>query len=153
MNFGGAFKWSSEWPDRTFRYRHIIRAVEVEEPEGVLGAVVNICVTANAGHRQQFELWPYDGAGNCQRVVKAWVTIDDERQGLSDGANWCRAWRETCVMEGRPAEHRRVTHRGNTLSLIVWAASRSWCTNAANETRDHDDRNDVRHREKDLRRQ
>jgi hypothetical protein len=47
MDLGGALKWPREWPNRALGDRHAVCAVQVKESQGVLGAVVNIGISAS----------------------------------------------------------------------------------------------------------
>jgi hypothetical protein len=64
MDLGGALEWPSKRSDRTFGNRHVIRAVEVKQSQGVLGAVVYIGIAANACHRKEIDLRPHNGTCN-----------------------------------------------------------------------------------------
>jgi hypothetical protein len=77
----------------------------VEQTQGVLRAVVDISVSTNTRHRKEIQLRPYYGAGNGQRIIKTRIAVNDQREGLSNGADRSGSRRELRVMKGWPTDH------------------------------------------------
>jgi hypothetical protein len=65
VHLSGALEWTSKRSDRTFGNRHAVCAVQVQESQGVLGAVVHISIAAHACHRKQIDLGSHNRARNC----------------------------------------------------------------------------------------
>jgi hypothetical protein len=64
VNLGCTLKWSDERSNRTLSHRHIRRSIELEKAECILGAVMYVSISANAGDGEELQLWRYNGTSD-----------------------------------------------------------------------------------------
>jgi hypothetical protein len=65
VHLSGALEWPSKRSDRTLGNRHAICAVQVQQAQSILGAVVHIGIAAHACHRKKVDLGSHNRARDC----------------------------------------------------------------------------------------
>ena len=71
--------------ERTLRatgHRNVRPPVQLQQPQRVLRAMVDVGVPADRRDREQVDLRPRDREPDRERVVESWVAVDDHRKWL-----------------------------------------------------------------------
>ena len=123
--------------------RHVAAAVEVQEPQGIRGAVPDVGVAADRRDRQQVDLGPRYREPDREGIVEPRVAVDDQRQWMLGGPER-RGAGNGARREERRGGDRLAARRGHWLALLVRPAGGGAAPYAPDDARDDNDRHDVR---------